>query len=50
MKMKKQGLDNLECKAVLAEYLCENTFDDLLLVVADLAHERGIDFTFYQAR
>ena len=47
MKMEKQGLDNLECKAVL---LRENTFDDLLLVIADLAHERGIDFTFYQAR
>lgn len=44
------GLVNLEVKEVLTKYLRKNTFDDLLLIIANLASEQGRHFTFYQAK
>ena len=47
---KTRGLDDLELKAILTKYLQKNTFDDLLIVISDLASDRGLHFTVYQAK
>jgi hypothetical protein len=47
---KKKAMNDLVLKGVLTQYLQENTFDDLLLIISDLATERGLYFIINQAR